>query len=87
MGADCKQDNRDHSQPVALYTTVRIVFDPYNYSAVQEYLKNVVAEFGYRNRDRWYYVTSSALAIDDAWALDFKFRYPPDAVIFSLKYS
>ena len=88
MGAGCFKGSGKGSQlpPEYLYTTVRVVFDPYDHPTVQEYLRRVSSDFGYRNRDRWYYVTSREPATQDAWALDFKFRDPHDAVLFGLKY-
>ena len=69
------------------YSTVRIVFDPYNHDQVQSLLKKVYRDFG-RDKSRWYY-QSPVLDIDDlvdTWTVDFVFRDPHDATLFGLKY-
>jgi hypothetical protein len=71
------------------YSTVRITFDPYNHDQVQEFLKQVVKDFG-QDKTRWYY---KSIVLDDntddilnVWVLDFNFRDPHDATMFGLKY-
>ena len=69
------------------YSTVRIVFDPYNHDQVQSLLKKVYRDFG-RDKSRWYY-QSPVLDMDDlvdTWTVDFVFRDPHDATLFGLKY-
>lgn len=75
--------------PTHPYSTVRITFDPYNHDQVQEFLKQVVKDFGH-DKTRWYYksivLDNNTDDILNAWILDFNFRNPHDATLFGLKY-
>jgi hypothetical protein len=69
---------------------VKICHSPYNPDEVQALLQAVQKEFG-RNKDRYYWKwalsTTKISAEDVDWNMEFYFRDPHDAIIFSLKYS
>lgn len=70
------------------YTTVRVKFDPYSHLEVRKFLGRVHQDFG-RDKSRWYYRSPEIEEIAEStnvWCLDFVFRNPHDATIFSLKY-
>lgn len=74
----------DSTQP---FPVVRIVFDPYSHDEVQVLLKNVYREFGH-DKSRWYFRSPDIdRTLTNAWTMDFCFRDPHDALMFSLKYS
>lgn len=72
------------------YTTVRVNFDPYSHLEVRKFLSRVHQDFG-KDKSRWYYRSPDISNEDlkestNVWSLDFVFRNPYDATIFSLKY-
>ena len=72
--------------PVPSLSTIKIVFDPYNYLEVSRYLREITRDFGPANRGRWYFETESYNEVN-TWALKFFFSDPRDATLFGLKYS
>ncbi len=77
------------SDPTQLFQQppVRVVFNPYGHDAVQEYLRQVVKDFG-RPGERWRYRSPNIgeLYDNNVWILDFHFSNPHDATLFGLKY-
>lgn len=67
-------------------TAVRIVFDPYSYLEVNQYLKSVTQDFGPAKRGRWYFEADPYIE-GNTLALKFFFNDPKDATMFGLKYS
>jgi hypothetical protein len=81
-----RKGHRAMSNLAPTFSTVRISFDPYNHEQVQQLLSRAYQEFG-RDKTRWYCVHADLDDVDkNVWVLDFKFRFPHDATIFSLKY-
>jgi hypothetical protein len=69
------------------YSTVRIKFNPYSYQEVQQFLRQIYASFG-KDKNRWYYVSPPVDSVEEnVWVLDFTFKDPHDAIMFSLKYA
>jgi hypothetical protein len=80
------------SDPTHLFTQppIRVIFAPYDHDSVQEYLKQVVKDFGrpgtcwrYRSPDIGQMYNNTE---PNVWQLDFFFANPHDALIFGLKY-
>ena len=77
------------SDPTPSFTCVCKEWRPYSYSGVRNTLENTHKEFGFINRQKWYFRARDIL--DDhgslvGYAIDFYFSNPHDAVIFALKY-
>lgn len=83
MGADLQGHKEEGSQPP---TIIKIVFDPYDYVEVNQYLRSVSRDFGPARRGRWYF-EYAAHTEENIWALRFFFSDPRDATLFGLKYS
>lgn len=79
------------SIPPGFTTRVRVVFQPYNHTSVQELLRAMQADFG-RPGDRWQFQSPDLGDPDptedgNAWKVDFWFLNSQDAVLFALKYN
>lgn len=78
-------------QALPNYTTrIRVVFQPYNHTQVQNLLRTMQMDFGLPG-DRWRFVSPDLGDPDptedgNAWKVDFWFRDSADAVLFALKY-
>jgi uncharacterized protein YchJ len=69
------------------YATVRVKFNPYSHQEVQKFLRQVHTSFG-KDKNRWYYVSPPVDSVEEnVWVLDFTFKDPHDAIMFSLKYA
>lgn len=71
-------------------TRIRVVFQPYNHTQVQNLLRAVQVDFG-RPGDRWQFLSPDLGDPDptedgNAWKVDFWFQDSADAVLFALKY-
>jgi hypothetical protein len=80
------------SDPTLSTTQVHIRFHPYNHGEVQRLLQKVYREFGMpgldKNSRRWDFETAYTGDNErNVWIIDFQFRDPHDATVFSLKYS
>ena len=80
------------SDPTLSLTQVRIEFRPYNHGDVQTLLQRVYRDFGMpgldKNSRRWDFETAETGDNEkNVWIIDFRFRDPHDATLFSLKYS
>jgi len=89
MGADIEVGHREEGcqPPPDQPHRVRIEFDPYDHSVVQDFWRKFWKEFPNKNDQyRWNWYTPSDNR-PNVWILDFRFRDIEDAIMFSLKYS
>jgi hypothetical protein len=95
MGADLKGQEEEGSQPPIFSTQVTWMLPVYNHRTIQEHHRAVNQEFGLpylndgRRTDRRYIRSAGAGtdAIDSqSYTINYYFRDPHDAILFSLKY-
>lgn len=94
MGADLKGHKEKGSQPSIFSTQVTWTLPVYDYRTIQEHHQAVNREFGLpdlndgRRTDRRYMRSVGTGSIDSqSYTINYYFRDPHDAILFSLKYS
>ena len=93
MGADLQGHKEEESQPLVFSTQVTWNLPVYNHKTIQEHHRAVNQEFGlpYLDEDRTperRYMRSVGTVGDEmnSYKLNYYFRDPHDAILFSLKY-
>ena len=93
MGADLKEHKEEGGQPLLFSTRVIWTLPAYNYRTIQEHHRAVNREFGLpdlndgRRTDRRYMRSAGTGSTDSqCYTINYDFRDPHDAVLFSLKY-
>jgi hypothetical protein len=94
MGADIKAVLREEGcQPPIFGTQVTWTLPVYNYRTIQEHHRAVNREFGLpdlndgRRTDRRYMRSVTGSIDSQSYTINYYFRDPHDAILFSLKYS
>jgi hypothetical protein len=94
MGADLQGLEEEGSQPPLFGTRVTWTLPVYNHQTIQDHHRAVNQEFGLpyladgRRTDRRYTRSVGAVGSEiNSYNLDYYFRDPHDAILFSLKYS
>ena len=93
MGADLQGQEEEESQPPLFGTQVSWTLPVYNHRTIQEHHRAVNQEFGLpyladsRRTDRRYIRLIEIVTPDtNSYVINYHFRDPYDAVLFSLKY-
>ena len=68
-----------------IYTRVEREYQEYDPQAWMRLIASVNTDFG-RSGERWQWIMNNEKSVGNAWAVDFYFKDPHDAVMFQLKY-